>query len=170
MTPFIQVATASPTNHLQYIATKHLSSVDILHPCSCIYVWSTAPHKFSQAWAECLPHYSHRASTPSGLAHSQSQCRMSGTTASSKSSCWALQASTSSLLAKRPLIRGLTSAYALREAYLMVFSNFLFLRFSRYLHPYIHNISNLHLIQVQGSMTGRTHLATRCSRVKSSPV
>ena len=40
---------------------------------------------------------------------------------------------TSSLVANLPLILGRTSAYALRLSYLIVFSNVLLLRFSRYL-------------------------------------
>ncbi len=46
----------------------------------------------------------------------------------------AFMAATSSLVAKRPLMRGRTSAYALRLWYRIVFSNVRRFRFSRYLH------------------------------------
>ena len=45
----------------------------------------------------------------------------------------AFMAATSSLVAKRPLMRGRTSAYALRLWYRIVFSKVRLFRFSRYL-------------------------------------
>ena len=46
---------------------------------------------------------------------------------------WSTSTSTSVLLANLPLIRGLVSAYAFLDAYLIVFSNFLVFFFSLYL-------------------------------------
>ena len=106
----------------------------------------------------------------------------------------AFMAAASSLVAKRPLMRGRTSAYARRASYRIVFSNVRRLRFSRYLHGVSADIcacSNMlkrlradlsrHILQsspvvlfrtrdaVPGMKANhqaqRTHRCTRCCRV-----